>query len=143
MNEFSTTWAMALLRGISDNCSAKELDACLKHCAECHYEACGRGEMAAQFAGDLAGFVHFLEEKFGIAIQVDYEAGKILYDVNQNCCICPMAEGYDGELPKSLCECSHFFTERMFSEVLQRPAHTKLLRSWLRDKKSCLYEITI
>ena len=45
---------------------------------------------------------------------------------------------YDGELPKSLCEYSRFFIERMFSETLQRPVHTKLLRSWLRDGKSCL-----
>ncbi len=143
MNDFSATWAMSLLRGVSENCSAKELDACLKNCADCHYESCGRGEITARFAGDLDGFVRFLEEKFGFLIKVDYAAGKILYDVNQNRCICPMAEHYDGELPKSLCECSRFFTERMFSEVLQRPVHTKLVRSWLRDGKSCLYEITI
>lgn len=143
MEDFSTTWAMVLLRGVSENCSAGELDACLKQCADCHYENCGRGKIAAQFAGDLDGFVRFLEEKFGFLIQIDYENRKILYDVNQACCICPMAEHYDGELPKSLCECSRFFTERMFSEVLQRPVHTKLLRSWLRDGKSCLYEITI
>ena len=94
MSEFSTTLAMALLQGVSDNCSAKELDACLKQCADCHYEACGCDKMAAQFAGDLDGFVRL-------------------------------------------------FNERMFSEVLQRPANTKLLCSWLLDGTSCLYEITI
>lgn len=48
MSEFSTTWAMALLQGgVSDNCSAKELDACLKQCADCHYKACGRDKVAA------------------------------------------------------------------------------------------------
>ena len=143
MDDFATMWAMGLLRGMTEHCSAAERDACLRHCADCHYEACGRGEVAARFAGDSDGFVRFLEETFGFAIQVDHENRTILYDVNQERCICPMMEQYQGQVPDALCECSRFFCERMFSEVLQRPVHTKLLRSYLRDGQSCQYEITI
>ncbi len=141
--DFATERAMAPMHEISENRQAKEWDACLKTCADCHYETCGRSETTAQFVGDLDGFVRFLDEKFGFAIKVNHEKGKILYDINRNFCICPTAKHPDGEIPDSLRECSRVFCERMFSEVLQRPVHAKLLRSWLRNGKSCTYEITM
>ena len=139
---FSTKWAMTLLKGISDTGKTEELDACLKGCADCHYVSCGRDKIAAEFKGNLDGFKEYLEETFGFIIQIDYNNRKIRYDVNKECCICPMIENYTGEIPTSLCECSRFFTQRMFSEVLGEATKTELLQSYLRDGKTCIYEIS-
>lgn len=88
---FHTSFARALLAGVSCHCSPEVQKKCLDHCASFHYK---------------------------------YAVGK---DGLEQCAV----------------ECSSIFIGKLFSLVLQREVKAAVACSFLRDGKTCIYEVTL
>lgn len=95
------------------------------------------------FVGDLEGFISFLTETYDWKITCSDDGKTIYADENKDFCVCPVAEKLKGDVSHLLCNCSALYAKKMFSKVCQKEVQTKVIRSFLRDGKSCIYEIQI
>lgn len=142
-NTFHMSFARALLTGVSCHCSPEVQKECFDHCASFHYKYAVEKDGLEQYAGDLNGFIDLAEREWGWKATVDEKNGKLYVDEGKNYCACPLAENADGKIPSALCECSCIFIGKLFSLVLQREVKAIVARSFLRDGKTCIYEVTL
>ena len=142
-NIFNTSFARALLTGMSCHCSPEIQKECLSHCASFHYKYVVEKDGLEQYAGDLNGFIALAEREWGWKVTIDEKNGKIYAGEGKNYCACPLAENAGEKIPSALCECSSIFIGKLFSLVLQREAKAAVTRSFLRDGKTCIYEVTL
>ena len=138
--DFCAEWTNRLLKGLETNCKPECL---LDSCAAFHYEVNQMEEALEPYIGDLDGFIFFLTKTYGWIITRG-EDGKTIYaDENKNACVCPIAAKMKTDVSPFLCNCSASYAKKMFSKVCRKEVRTKIIRSFLRDQKSCIYEIQI
>lgn len=140
-NNFHAQWAASLLEGLQENCSEETRQACLKNCADLHYNVNQMEQQLEPYIGDIEGFIKFLTESLGWVIEVDEK--RIRIDENKEYCVCPIAEATEGKVSPGLCDCSAHYAGRMFSKVLGKEVKAEVRRSYLRDGCSCIYEVSI
>ncbi len=141
--EFSLAWQNNLLKAIDEGKTGKEVFA---YCAKYHYDKNDMDSIVENYVGDLNGFVCFLQENWGWAVKFSEDGNKIIVDENKDFCVCPVANTLKqtgNDLPQSLCNCSEQFAQYMFSKVVGKEVNTKVIRSIIRDGKSCIYEISL
>lgn len=141
--EFSLAWQSNLLKAIDEGKTGKET---FTYCAKYHYDKNDMDSIIENYVGDLYGFASFLQEDWGWIINFSEDGKRIIIDENKDFCVCPVANALKqsgNDIPKSLCNCSEQFARNMFSKVVGKEVHTKVIRSIVRDGKSCIYEIDL
>lgn len=140
---FSLAWQNNLLKAIDEGKTGKEV---FTYCAKYHYDKNDMDRIIENYVGDLNGFVRFLQESWGWIITFSEDGKKIIVDENKDFCVCPVANAFKqtgNDIPTNLCNCSEQFARMMFSKVVGNEVHTKVIRSMIRDGKSCIYEIDL
>lgn len=138
--DFSAQWLNCLLEELEESGKSKE---CLfDRCAGLHYRVNGMDAILEKYVGDLPGFIAFLEKEWGWIV-TRREDGSLLVDENKDFCVCPIAAQVESKVSPALCGCSERFAMKMFTKVCQKNVKAKVRRSFLRDGKSCIYEITL
>lgn len=138
--DFCAEWLKHLLKGLESNCGQ---DCLFENCANFHYQVNQMESALEPFVGDLEGFISFLTETYDWKITCSDDGKTIYADENKDFCVCPVAEKLKGDVSPLLCNCSALYAKKMFSKVCQKEVQTKVKRSFLRDGKSCIYEIQI
>jgi hypothetical protein len=137
---FCAEWTGELLKSLEENSSFEEEETFFIKCSEYHYQINHMDDITGRFLGDLMGFIEFLEKEYGWIVTYQ-EARGLLIDENKDYCVCPITTVLNGNVSPILCNCSAKFAQRMFSKVLGTEVKASVVRSILRDKKSCVYEI--
>lgn len=119
-----------------------ELEPIIKKCSIEHFRALDMEKILEPYVGKLEEFLAFIEREWKQKIEFDKTNGIIIVDENKDYCVCPLVKNNIIQSEK-LCVCSEGFTERMFSYILQKKVKVEVVRSWIRDQKSCIYKITI
>ena len=143
MENFQAEWAACLLEGIENNCSVKIGQACLERCACFHYRVNDMDRLLEKYVTDLNGFIDFLQKEYGWIIQINNDNKNIIVDENKDYCVCPITAALHGKVSSLLCDCSAHYASKMFAKVLGKEVKAKVIRSYLRDGLSCIYEIDI
>lgn len=141
--EFSLAWQSNLLKAIDEGKTGKEA---FTYCAKYHYDKIDMDNIIKNYIGDLCGFVNFLKENWGWKVVFSEDGTKIIVDENKDFCVCPVVHALkqtSNDIPLSICNCSEQFAKNMFSKVIGKEVHTKVIRSIIRDGKSCIYEIDL
>ena len=141
--EFSLAWQNNLLKAIDEGKTGKGV---FTYCAKYHYDKNDMDNIVKNYIGDLHGFINFLNKNWGWIIKFSEDGKKIFVDENKDFCVCPVASTLKqtgNDIPKSLCNCSEQFARSMFSKVVGKEVHTKVIRPIIRDGKSCIYEIDL
>lgn len=119
-----------------------KLESIIKKCSITHFRALDMEKKLKPYVGKIDEFLDFIEKEWNQKIEFDKTNGIIIADENKDYCVCPLVKNNIIQSEK-LCICSEGFTEKMFSYILQKKVKTQVVRSWIRDKKSCIYKITI
>ena len=114
----------------------------VKGCHLSHFHGIGMDGILEPYVGNLGAFLAFLTEEWKWLVAYDEENGIITADENKDGCVCPLYRESFVSSPR-LCDCSEGFAESMFAAVLKRKVVAKVIRSHIRDGKSCAYEIRI
>lgn len=141
--EFCLAWQNNLLKAIDEGKTGKEV---FTYCAKYHYDKNDMDRIVENYVGDLYGFAGFLQENWGWIVKFSEDGNKIIVDENKDFCVCPVANTLKqtgNDLPQSICNCSEQFAQYMFSKVVGKEVNTKVIRSIIRDGKSCIYEISL
>jgi hypothetical protein len=94
------------------------------------------------YIGKIDQFIDFLTTEWKWIVTYDRTAGVIVADENKDYCVCPLhREGF--VTSEKLCKCSEGFAERMFGMIIEHEVQAEVIRSYIRDKKSCIYEIRV
>lgn len=139
--DFTVGWTRALLDGINDN--SNNTYASFEKCACFHYSANNMEDIIKKYVGNPDGFLNFLSEAWGWKINKSDDTGKIIIDEGKNFCVCPVVHRMENNVPPVICNCSEHFAQKMFSAVVGNQVNVKVIRSFVRDGKSCIYEITL
>lgn len=139
--DFCAEWVNSLLKDIDKKCDSK--DCLFDSCANFHYQVNQMDAILENYIGNLQGFISFLDAEWGWKTTISKDGNTILVDENKDYCVCPIAEKVKGEVSPLLCNCSVKFAKKMFSKACQKEVDAKVKRSFLRDGKSCIYEISI
>lgn len=139
--DFTVGWTKALLEGINENCD--NTYASFEKCACFHYTTNNMENIIENFIGNLDGFLDFLSAEWCWIINKSDDNRKIIIDENKNFCVCPVVHRMGNNVPPAICNCSEHFAKKMFSEVTGNQVDVKVIRSFVRDGKSCIYEITL
>jgi hypothetical protein len=138
---FACNWIANLL-SVSDRTLSTEIkSSIMKECASMHLRSSGVKEIAAQYRGNLDGFIQMLSEKWHWIVAYDPITQVITANENKSECICPIAQKISTPVSGTLCYCSEGFAERMFSIVLERPVRARVIQSVLRGANTCIYSI--
>jgi len=135
-------WISTLLTTMEHEVDEKTIRKILKNCSSVHFNQLNLDKLLAGYVGDLEGFIHALEEKFGWKIDYDKESKTILVNENKDYCVCPMANLKKGGMSAMLCYCSEGFAEKLFSTVTQVPMTASVVSSVQKGDKRCIYKIT-
>lgn len=135
-NDFTFGWVRNLLSGMEEPIFFEK-------CAEYHYNCNQMDEVIQKYIGDLAGFLAFLEKEWGWKTRITEDGTKIIIDENKDFCVCPVVNALKENIPYSICYCSECFAKKMISKVIGREVEAKVIRSVIRDGKSCMYEIML
>ena len=114
----------------------------IKACSFEHFNSLGMLLILQKYIGKIDEFIDFIQKEWNWIVTYDRKTNIIIADENKNYCICPLVKGNIVN-SKELCFCSEGFVERMFSVVIQKKIKAKVVQSFLRDKKSCIYKIEI
>lgn len=136
--DFCAEWLNHLLGSLDQNCGSCLFEAC----ANFHYRTNGMDAMIEDYIGDLPGFLTFLGKEWGWHTACSEDGTRLLIDENKDFCVCPITQRVQGPVSGMLCNCSEKFAEQMFSKVCGKRVTAKVVRSILRDGKSCMYEIS-
>ena len=136
--DFCAEWLNNLLCSLDKNCDSGLFESC----AKLHYQMNGMDDILEQFVDNLPAFISFLEKEWGWKITYSEDGSKLLVDENKEFCVCPITKKVQGEVSGMLCNCSEKFAEQMFSKVCRKKVEAKVIRSILRDGKSCIYEVS-
>ena len=130
------------IAGTAEGADTAEISRVIKGCHAAHYDVLGMDSVLEPFAGRIDDFIDFLQSQWNWIVRYDREANVIFADENKADCVCPLFQ--TGIVPTGkLCACSEGFVERMFTFVLRRPVRAEVVRSVIRDGKSCIYRITV
>jgi len=140
--DFCSEWTRALLNRV-EKCGADCAVSLLEDCAQLHYQVNDMDTCLEQYIGDLDGFIGYLTHSYQWIVNYSDDKKKLLVDENKDYCVCPVAKEMDFDVSPVLCHCSENYARRMFSKVLGKEVTVRVLRSILRDGKSCIYEITL
>lgn len=144
MNEedfnFTIGWTTALLNGMKEH--PNNTYNSFENCACFHYDMNNMDLIIQNFKGNLSGFLVFLCDTWGWKVTLCNNEKKIIIDENKDYCVCPVVHEMSENVPENICNCSEHFAKKMFSQVTGSPVNVKVIRSILRDGKSCMYEIT-
>ena len=141
--KFSLAWQSNLLKAIDEGKTGK---AVFTYCAKYHYDKNNMDCIIEKYAGDLYGFVNFLQENWGWIVKFSEDGKRMIVDENKDFCVCPVANALketENVIPPSLCNCSEQFAKNMFSKVVGKEVGIRVVRSIIRDGKSCIYEIDL
>ena len=136
--DFCAEWLNCLLGALEPDCGS----GLFKACAKFHYQANGMDAIIEDYIGDLPGFLAFLEKEWGWRTAFSEDGTRLLIDENKDFCVCPITQRVQGPVSGMLCNCSEKFAELMFSRVCGKQVEARVVRSVLRDGKSCIYEIS-
>ena len=117
-----------------------ELESIIKKCSTAHFDLLNID--LDKYVGKIDEFLEFIEIEWQQKVEYDKKNGIIIVDENKDYCVCPLVNSNIISSEK-VCTCSEGFAESMYSYILQKHVKVKVIRSWLRDKKSCIYKIFI
>jgi hypothetical protein len=136
------SWSRYYINGTIDTSDNADIKRVVKECYIAHYNEIGMEAILEKYVGNIQAFISFLQNEWNWIVHYDMEKGIITADENKSVCVCPLFN--QGIITsENLCLCSEGFAERMFGFVLQNPVEAKVIRSIIRDKKSCVYQVTI
>ncbi len=138
--EFISGWTGELLKTLE---SFEDKNNLFKNCADYHYRWNNMKDILQKYKGNLTDFLKFLEKEWGWIISVSEDKTVLMIDENKEQCVCPVVCAMKGEVSKIICRCSEQFAKKMFSEVVGKEVQAKVVRSLIRDGKSCVYEIRL
>lgn len=139
--DFCAEWLNCLLKTLENG--GDRIGNLFERCAVFHYEANQMDTLLEPYIGDLQGFLGFLEKEWNWKICWSEEENVILADENKEYCVCPVTGRISGEVSPILCDCSAAFARKMFSKVCGKEVRASVKRSFLRDGKSCIYQIRL
>ncbi len=119
-----------------------ELEPIIRKCSTAHFKAANMEKILEPYVGKLEEFLDFIGKEWNQKIEYDKTNGVIIADEKKDYCVCPLVKHGLIESGK-LCDCTKGFTKKMFAYILQKDVTVEVVRSWLRDRKSCIYKITI
>ncbi len=125
-----------------NNENSFKLSPIMKKCSIAHFRALNMEKMLSPFVGKLEDFLDFIEKEWNQEIEFDKINGVITIDEKKDYCVCPLVENHVIKSSK-VCICSEGFNAKMFSYILEQEVTVEVVRSWLRDKKSCIYRVKI
>lgn len=141
--QFTLSWQSHLLQSLSaGTCHPTPFSACAKF----HYDQLQLDSIVKDYLGNLDGFLQFLSSSWGWIIRYAEDGQTLLVDENKDECVCPVAKSMQQagcDAAPTLCCCSEQFAKLMFSRVVGREVQAKVVRSVIRDGKSCIYEIKL
>lgn len=141
---FTTEWTKRLMQGIQEQEEGTETaSSCFEACAAWHYEYNDMDRLIQNYIGNMPDFLAFLEREWGWKITVSEDKKEIFIDENKDFCVCPVAQKMGEPVPQNLCRCSEAFAKKMFSAVAGKEVQASVIRSVIRDGKSCIYEIRL
>ena len=139
--DFTVGWTAALLQGM-EKYSENTYNS-FEKCACFHYSANRMDEIINNYVGNLDCFLDFLSDAWGWKITKSDDNKKIIVDENKDYCVCPVVHQIKDNVPENICYCSEHFAKKMFSAVMGREVKVRVIRSFVRDGRSCVYEITL
>lgn len=139
--DFAVGWTKALLQGLNER-DNNTYDL-FEKCACFHYNANNMDDIIKKYIGNPDGFLEFLSKEWGWKINKSDDNKKIIIDENKDFCVCPVVHRMGNNVPPAICNCSEHFAKKMFSKVTGKQVNVKVIRSFIRDGKSCIYEITL
>jgi hypothetical protein len=142
-DRFASEWVTNLLTVLDGSLSEETRTSLLRGCAAAHYRSANMDAIVSQYAGNLAGFLQFLSEKWQWKIAYAQATQTITADENKPACVCPLVQKNRGKVSATLCHCSEGFAEKMFSAVIEKPVEARVIRSILRGDQSCVYSIQV
>lgn len=119
-----------------------ELEPIIKKCAAAHFKAINMEKILEPYVGKLEEFLDFIRNEWKQKIEYDRTTGIIIADENKDFCVCPLVK-HGIIQSKKLCDCTKGFNEMMFEYILGKKVVVEVIRSWIRDGKSCIYKITL
>ena len=145
-NEFEqrliTTWTKYYIAETADASNEIDRNQAIRKCHIAHYNELGMEDILEKYVGKIDLFISFLQSEWNWIVSYDREKEIIVADENKETCVCPLFNS--GRMTSgNLCFCSEGFTEKMFSYVLQKPVKAEVIRSFIRDQKSCIYKISL
>lgn len=141
--EFTVNWMKSLMHDIEEMEKNNSTTTDFASCAAWHYEYNNMDSLIQNYIGNMPDFLTFLQEEWGWKITVSEDEKVILIDENKDFCVCPVMRAMEGNVSKYLCHCSEAFAKKMFSAVAGKEVKATVIRSILRDGKSCMYEIRL
>jgi hypothetical protein len=135
------SWCRCFARGMMNDAGLPDPDTVIRSCHVAHFRELDLENTLEAYVGKVGEFPSFLEEEWKWKVHYDRATNVITADENKDHCVCPLARRGVIESGK-LCLCSEGFAQSLFSYVLQKEVTVKILRSWLRDGKSCVYEVS-
>jgi hypothetical protein len=136
------SWTKRYLEQTMDGAKIDDIRRIIKSCHLTHFDAIGMDRILDGFVGDIDAFIAFLEKEWNWRVDYDTASGTIVADENKDYCVCPLVK--TGIVcSKNLCACSEGFAEKMFGRVLQMEVSAEVIRSYIRDGKSCVYRIKL
>lgn len=138
--EFMAGWTGELIKALED-CGDK--NNFFGGCADYHYHQNRMEDILKNYKENLEGFLQFLEREWGWIIHISKDKTVITIDENKEECVCPVVHAMEGKVSGIICCCSEKFAQKMFSVVTGKNVQAKVIRSVIRDGKSCIYEIRL
>ena len=145
-NEFEqrliTSWTKQYIAETAEAGNDVDITQIIRKCHIAHYNEIGMQDILEKYVGNIDSFIGFLGREWNWIVDYDRAERVIVADENKETCVCPLF--HSGMLTSgNLCFCSEGFAERMFTYVLQKPVRAEVIRSVIRDGKSCIYKISI
>jgi hypothetical protein len=130
-------WMNLFIQNTKDN---NNLSDTFRKCFNAHYDSINMDSILEPYKGKIIEFIAFIEKEWGWKVEYDSETGILLADENKEHCVCPLVK-YKVFEGSELCNCSVGFTAKMFSSIFMKDVKAEVFRSYIRDKKSCIYKI--
>ena len=143
--EFTRIWANQLLDNMSETGAGKRfvngekaIEACSAYCFR-------EKNMAEMFKDvtTLEELIEIFRTKWNWVVDYDKEHGVLICNENKDYCLCPIEHCSKGDVSKNLCLCTRGMIKSIFRFALQKEVNVELLRSVIRDGKSCIYKIIL
>ena len=138
--QFVQQWIQELLRNAEDpDMPVKDA---IGRCSQICYD---RNDMAGKLAGihNLDEYVERLQTDFGWTVDYDRDHRTLICWENNDACLCPIVQSASGPVSGSMCYCTEAELVRMTESALNCRARAAVLRSFIRDNKSCVYRIEV
>ncbi len=142
--EFTKNWTKDLMNELGKIEQGEKTDVgeAIGNCSQMCYDSKHLDEELTGFTS-ASQFASYLEKEWGWKVQFDEAAGVLLCDENKDHCLCPIVRATCNALSGSICCCTSGMLKRIFKRALGRDVKAEIVRSVVRDGKSCIYRITL